>query len=92
MFETYRKELSAYTNSRWARQIFLWSSILLFIGSFVFWTGLGFGNQNGGSGTAGAKVATILSLVIAVPAILVFNVAVALIWAFVQTAIRSLSG
>lgn len=89
MLANYRAALADYFNSRWAWRIFIASSVALFIGSFVFWSMLGFGNHNGGSGTAGGKVIMILSLVLAVPAIIVVNALVALLWAAALTLVRS---
>jgi hypothetical protein len=89
MLAKFRAALAAYFNSRWAWRIFVVTSIALLIGSFVVFSMLGFGNHNGGSGTAGAQVIMILSLVLAVPAIIVVNALVALLWAAALTIARS---
>ena len=87
MLSRYRAEWIAYVNSRWARWIFLASSAAIVVASYVFWAMLGFGSE-GGTGS-GAKVIGILSLVIAVPVIIVFNLALALLWALGASLIRS---
>jgi hypothetical protein len=89
MLASYRAALADYFNSRWAWRIFIVTSIALFIGSFVLFSMLGFGNHTGGSGTAGGKVIMILSLVLAVPAIIVTNALVALLWAAALAIARS---
>jgi len=89
MLAGYRAALADYFNSRWAWRVFIASSVALFIGSFVFFSMLGFGNHGGGTGTSGAKVIMILSLVLAVPAIIVVNALVALLWAATLTIVRS---
>lgn len=89
MLAGYRAALKEYFNSRWAWRIFVASSVALIIGSFVLFSMLGFGNHGGGTGTAGAKVIMVLSLVLAVPAIIVVNALVALVWAAALTIARS---
>jgi hypothetical protein len=89
MLAKFRAALAAYFNSRWAWRIFVASSMALLICSFVSFSMLGFGNHGGGSGTSGAKVVMILSLVLAVPAIIVVNALVALLWAAALTLARS---
>lgn len=92
MLATFRTELTAYLNSTWGWRIFGWSAVAIIVASLALVLFLGFGSHNGGSGTAGTKVAVILSLVVAVPAILLVNLAIALIWAALQTARRMVTG
>jgi len=92
MLATFRAELTAYINSTWGWRIFGWSALAIVVASLALVMFLGFGSHNGGSGTAGTKVAVILSLVLAVPVTLVANVAIALVWASLQTARRLVSG
>jgi hypothetical protein len=84
MLETFRNELFAYFNSTWGRRLVVWLSLAICIASLAFVIMLGFGNNNGGSGTAGGKVAAILSLILAIPAIIVLNLAVAAIYALIR--------
>ena len=92
MLATFRAELTAYINSTWGWRIFGWSALAIVVASLALVMFLGFGSHNGGSGTAGTKVAVILSLVLAVPVTLVAIVAIALVWASLQTARRLVSG
>ena len=92
MLDTFRAELTAYINSVWARRIFVWSAIAILGASLALVLMVGFGSHNGGSGTAGTKVATILTLVVALPAILLLNLVIALVWAALCTARRMITG
>ena len=91
MLATFRAELKRYAGQPWAVQLLIWSFIAFAIAGVVFWSALGFGNQNGGSGTTGAKVGFFLGLVVAVPATIVFNLLVAVIWALARTAAGAFS-
>lgn len=89
MLETFRAEWIAYVNSRWARWIFVGSSVAIIVASFVFWVYLGFGSESGTG--SGAKVVGILSFLIAIPVILIFNLALALLWSLAAALFRSVA-
>ena len=85
MLKRFRVNLMRYSKSRWSGPILLWSSVIVAVGSLSFFLYLGFGNHNGGSGTMGTKLLTFLSLIIMLPAVVVFNFVAALLWALGKT-------
>lgn len=89
MLDTFRAALRVYANSRWGWRILGWSSIVFIVLGIGFWLMLGFGSSSGTG--AGGMVLTILALILAVPAIIVFNVALAVIWALVRTLVHSVA-
>lgn len=84
MLKSLHKNLLVYANSRWGRRIFVWSSVAIFVGAIAYVSILGAGSETN-SGAASEKFQVILAAVIAVPALIVFNLAVALLWAIGAT-------
>lgn len=88
MLKRFRVNLFRYGKSRWAGRILLWSSVIIFFASLLLFYNLGFGNQNGGSGTMGSKLLSFLSLLLTVPAIIIVNYIAALLYALARTVAR----
>mgnify|MGYP000616258982 CR=1 FL=1 len=91
MLNTFGKNFSSYGKSRWGKQIFIWSSVVIFMGAVGYAVYLGLGSETG-HGAASQKFLTVVAVVLAVPALIVFNVAMALLWAIVSTLVNALRG
>jgi hypothetical protein len=91
MLRTFHDALLEYANSRWGRRIFVWSSVLIVLAAIVLSASLGI-DRGTGSAAVSSRFATLVVMVVAVPALAVFNVALALIWATGRTVARLLRG
>ncbi|MGE0613906.1 MAG: hypothetical protein AB7O70_16320 [Hyphomicrobiales bacterium] len=76
----FRDNLRAYANARLGRRVFVWSSLAILLGAAAFVVGLGVGGETG-SGAASSKFVMVLTFLLAIPALVLFNLALALLWA-----------
>lgn len=84
MLGSFRDNLLAYANSRWGRRIFVWSSAGIVAAAVLYVATLGIGSETG-TGAASSKFAFVLALAVALPALILFNLALALVWAAAAT-------
>lgn len=87
MLKTFRDRMLEYPNHCWGQKIFIWSSVAILLGTVAYAVSLGLGNETG-SGVASSKFVMLISLLLAIPALIGFHLAVALAWAIVSTIVR----
>lgn len=88
---TFRDKLLQYANSWWGQRIFIWSSVAILVAAIVFVTYLGVGIEGGG-GAASSKFVSFLTFLLAIPSIIVFNLALALAWAIAASIVSLFRG